>query len=669
MPEENENPNSNNYNSNRPQGVHNNNSSTQKVVDTAAKGAATYFAPGVGGKFYDAAKKVPVFGDTINSATGMVAQAADKIPGVKKAANELDKNGVVDAANLGVDYIGNSDSQSPSSTGNVGNSVIKKSNNIANNIAVPKNNFRKNNQFNNQLRSVDDEDTAVTDTELNEQSIQDDGALNSQIYRTNDLDNYNNDNDDINVNAKSESVVSNLADSWFKKNKLKIILFGGGFAFIIIIFIVLLGGIDDEYMSTYGSYSYNSMCTSQGGGNLISFLSTWEGVAGESCSVNGLNGNKAIDYNDGTITVGMGVTNHLISSLTSYIEENNYDDYFKKNGSYYYMNVGDCIPTEVSNGLAEIGIMSIYSSAIDDAIYSLGIELTQYQKDAITSFNYNLGPGYTMDLLTAYKDGGYEGLWDEMKLYVNSQGNELAGLKSRRKGEFALFVTGDYSDKGLFYSRTLENYDNYDSEGVMSRENVCSKLDENYGLIADSSGYMHRLERPVRNNSYYYNQDVDQYAYTDYEGECSWYAGHRAKEILGLSNSSKVWSSMPNGGQYCYTSEVTSGMFTSSKNVNNPRPGALISWAQGSQYGHVAVVEDVYSDGSILISEAYISLGIYGQNARSKISGYADKKYIRKQNCEGNGSGCFQTRVIAADQITNAGWTGGYQFACYIYIN
>ena len=72
----NENPNAYDYNPNRPQTGsspknegQNEHADTQKVVDTAAKAASEYFAPGVGGMAYDAAKKVPGVGEAIDKTT------------------------------------------------------------------------------------------------------------------------------------------------------------------------------------------------------------------------------------------------------------------------------------------------------------------------------------------------------------------------------------------------------------------------------------------------------------------------------------------------------------------------------------------------------------------------------------------------------------------------
>ncbi len=81
-----------------------------------------------------------------------------------------------------------------------------------------------------------------------------------------------------------------------------------------------------------------------------------------------------------------------------------------------------------------------------------------------------------------------------MKLYVNSTINgvkqELSGLKKRRKAEFALFVTGDYTDQNLFYSRGLDNYDDFNSEGVLQRQAICTESKTDFQLPLDkSSGF------------------------------------------------------------------------------------------------------------------------------------------------------------------------------------
>lgn len=429
---------------------------------------------------------------------------------------------------------------------------------------------------------------------------------------------------------------------------------------VFLLLIIIMMGAGESSANS----SLNSSCdTSSDEANLVTFVGTFEGT---TSICNGGAGYLAEDIGDGAISAGAGLTNAAVSGATNFINENNYGSYFHYNGSNYYMNLGDCIPATVLDKMKIYVLENNYASTIDSISEKYGVTLTQYQKDAITSFNYNLGPGYTEDLISAYASGGYEGLWNEMKQYIYSNGEVWPGLMSRRKAEFALFVTGDYTDQGLFYSRDNENYDYYDSEGVMDREAICESTGD--GMLTTIDGYQARLTRPLRTNSYFYDQgSPEKLAYTDFEGECSWYAGHRAQEILATMGSSKEWNSMPDGGQYCTTPvEVTSGTFQTSNDPASPRPGSLISWNDPGDYGHVAVVEEVYEDGSILVSEGYISLGIV--SGRSELNSYMNSmgtRSGRKYNCEGNNSGCFHTITLTPDQIRNY---NGQSFICYIYL-
>ena len=98
--------NTNNLNNNN---VHNNQTdSTKKLVDTAAKGAAEYFAPGVGSKVYDAAKNMPVIGNAIDQKINDVANVVNKNPLAKNAAKKLDNSGMIDGASNAISAIGGS---------------------------------------------------------------------------------------------------------------------------------------------------------------------------------------------------------------------------------------------------------------------------------------------------------------------------------------------------------------------------------------------------------------------------------------------------------------------------------------------------------------------------------------------------------------------------------
>lgn len=539
----------------------------------------------------------------------------------------------------------------------------------------------------NSEEEIDDEEVKsdVEDLSENNENYENNSNRSSG---NNDVDTSNNDKNNNqslvkkaakNVTQQLGNQIKNVVSNVASKVALKIgafiaanpwvLLIIGGAAALFLLIIIFASLTDNNTGNLSGQYGIaSSSCnTSSDEANLITFIVNFEGAT-ESCD--GGNGYTAVNIGDGAITAGSGITNAALGMATEFIEQNNFQQYFRRNNSgVYYMSIGDCIPKSVMDKITIYVIESKYASTIDDISAKYNITLTQYQKDAITSFNYNLGPGYTEDLIKAYADGGYEGLWNEMSKYVNANMNgqiqALDGLKKRRKAEFALFVTGDYTDQGLFYSRDLSNYNDYDSEGVMSREAVCSGASED-GLEVTPDGYIARLTRPLRSNGYFYDQSSSQQlAYTDYEGECSWYAGHRAKEILATMGIDKQWNSMPNGNAYCSVAEVNNGTFRKSTNVNEPRVGALISWT-GGEYGHVAVVEQVNSDGSIVISEASISNGIVPDRAtlHNWYDSMGGTRLARKYNCEGNGKGCFKTTTISKDRIN--GYVGA--FGCYIYL-
>ena len=171
------------------------------------------------------------------------------------------------------------------------------------------------------------------------------------------------------------------------------------------------------------------------------------------------------------------------------------------------------------------------------------------------------------------------------------------------------------------------------------------------------NGYIARLERPYRNNSFFYG-------WGGLEGECAWYATGRAKEILSQIDSKYTWTANPNGGDFCDVADAK--RFVINNDVTSPKPGSLVVWKSNS-YGHVGVIESVNGD-NVTISEAYISLGmgdeLYGSKEalrRALRSG----KITRKWNCEANNSGCFQTVTMNVSKIKNR-W--GYRFECYVYL-
>lgn len=240
-----------------------------------------------------------------------------------------------------------------------------------------------------------------------------------------------------------------------------------------------------EYVIDKKFSQSSSLCdTSTGEANLLTFVSTLEGHT-DYCD-NG-NGYIGADLNDGTISIGPGLTNHLLGMkvVADYIDENGWSSYFIKSGSGYQVKVGSCVPVDAVEKIKVYALEEVFGKPIDVAAASHGISLTQYQRDALTSFNYNCGAGYAESLVDAFVNGSYEGLWNFMKDYTNPAAFKEA-LKKRRKAEFALFVTGDYTDEGKFYSgRSTDDYNNYDSEGVMAKLLECN---------VSTSGFVFPLE-------------------------------------------------------------------------------------------------------------------------------------------------------------------------------
>ncbi len=253
-----------------------------------------------------------------------------------------------------------------------------------------------------------------------------------------------------------------------------LIILGIVAALLIFFFIVTIVLFHDQLESaSKNTYNLSNSDSFEYNGTFSYFLGQWEGLT-DPCTIDGLNGYLAVDIEKlgTTVTVGPGLTNAALNnaSVTSLIEQKNMQNFFNYNGTSYYMNYGDCIPVPIVEDIEYLSSEITYRQPLKAAMAEYGVNLFPHQEDALVSFNYNLGPGYSSRLIEEYVEGGYEGLWNYMKQFVKSGGQTLSGLQKRRKGEFALFVTGDYTDQGIFYSRDLTNYNYYDSENVMARE-------------------------------------------------------------------------------------------------------------------------------------------------------------------------------------------------------
>jgi surface antigen len=110
-------------------------------------------------------------------------------------------------------------------------------------------------------------------------------------------------------------------------------------------------------------------------------------------------------------------------------------------------------------------------------------------------------------------------------------------------------------------------------------------------------------------------------------GNCTWYAFGRAKELGGSEAALTGMSEVVNAGSW--GDRVQAGYAPGSQVVSTPQVGDIAEWIPSqfgnSQYGHVAVVEQVNADGSILISQSSYAVGSnlgYLHRSSDKVPGY-----------------------------------------------
>ena len=244
--------NAQNYNPNRPQGTTNPNSDqeTKKVVDTAAKGAAEYLAPGVGGKVYEVAKKVPGAGEVIDNTADKVAKTANKVPGVKEVAKGLNDSGITSAVNKGIDLTGDTTEELTKGDSKGLNKARPNKSKLGGVSPV----LRKNTMINEAIRSEDR--TALEEEESSEENIEEEKSEVPTLDGGEEIPEETSDKKED--KRQSEGKVSGLFESFIKQYKWPLIIIGGGFALIVFIFFLILTGGSQELYK--GENYYDTVC-------------------------------------------------------------------------------------------------------------------------------------------------------------------------------------------------------------------------------------------------------------------------------------------------------------------------------------------------------------------------------------------------------------------------
>ena len=144
-------------------------------------------------------------------------------------------------------------------------------------------------------------------------------------------------------------------------------------------------------------------------------------------------------------------------------------------------------------------------------------------------------------------------------------------------------------------------------------------------LLNTGGGFTRRTTAPEYGNVYYYNGACNPFIAVGCIGECTWYVWGRAYEILGH------WPNISNRyAKDFYAYNVNTGAYPYG---NEPKLGAIACFAPNNhayETGHVAIVEAVGGDGSVILSEYnFVSRHVFSANrylnpteARTWVQGY-----------------------------------------------
>ena len=117
-------------------------------------------------------------------------------------------------------------------------------------------------------------------------------------------------------------------------------------------------------------------------------------------------------------------------------------------------------------------------------------------------------------------------------------------------------------------------------------------------LLNTGGGFTRRTTAPEYGNIYYYNGAYNPFIAVGCIGECTWYVWGRAYEILGHWPNISKWYAKD-----FYSYNLNTGAYPYG---NEPKLGAIACFAPNNHArwtGHVAIVEAVGGDGSVILSE------------------------------------------------------------------
>ncbi len=197
---------------------------------------------------------------------------------------------------------------------------------------------------------------------------------------------------------------------------------------------------------------------------------------------------------------------------------------------------------------------------------------------------------YPSDTLTKGKSFGIRGIISSNYTITNvtaqiKSGNTVVQVKSVNPNSTSYDLKGEINNAMVFGRLPAASY----TFVVTASDQVTTKqlIETSFNIVGSSGS-----SSSSASGSHLY--DNSNPFYPSYVGQCTWYAYGRAYQILG---------SKPNlstrGAQYWFEYNKSNGIYAYG---TQPKVNSIVCWRNNSA-GHVAVVDKVYSDGTIYISE------------------------------------------------------------------
>lgn len=348
----------------------------------------------------------------------------------------------------------------------------------------------------------------------------------------------------------------------------------------------------------------------------VKFMHSWEGIPPQE-------GDSYLVFDDGygNLTIGWGIC--FYSKVDGYMKK----EAFNKIGY-------DVTKLKVGDKILKTDIDNIEKQIVQNNITRVngitnGLNLTQYQKYALVDRMYQSGgiSGF-VDAYNQYWQEGEEKLGEDTSAEDYSHGlarwfigTSTGGVKNRRKAQWLIFKYGYYNRIDEYYS--LQGYNSdfsygislYDIDGRVSQTGI-NQLEEHLTKNV--------LHTTIHKKNYVNQQGPFEKWWQSPENylekfQCTWWANGRASQYLELTGimPNGYPTESGNGGEY-YSINRQNGWFNYGSEA---KANSIISWSYGD-WGHVAYVEAVDTNGDIYVSHAGGGWSWYGIQKLTKNNNY-----------------------------------------------